>query len=320
MNIKMEKPIKFLNKKDQELFGIVHIPENIPNPSRKYGVILVHSANEGKIGHGRRYVFFARKLCSAGFYVLRFDPHGMGDSEGIIPTCPMSTFWSLIQTGLYVDDTITSIDYFTNEEGVQNITLIGLCAGAATAMLTAGRDVRVGSVIPISMPVIIDDPSIDYLGEKIASSYNSYLVNYIKKIGSLESWRNLLTFKTDYGQIARIFGSWLKKELKLSNKSADKKNEEIKISDRLDFNRYILDSFINFTSRGGRALFIYEDENSRSYREFRDEFQKRYLSQTDKDQGLYEIFTVKDANHLFTQRKWQEAVIERTVLWLKGYK
>ncbi len=313
----MEKTVKFSNIDNYELYGIVHIPEKDLAGNKKEGIIFVHSGASGRIGYGRQYVYYARRLCEEGFYVLRFDPHGMGDSEGNIPTCPMSEFWSLIQTGLYVDDTISSIDYFIHEHEVQDITLIGLCAGAVTAMLTAGKDKRIGSVIPISMPVIIDDPSIDYLGEKSAFNYRSYMANYIKKLGSLESWKRLLTLKINYEQIIRIVRKWLKKELNLFDKLADNNDENFLVSGRLDFNRYILDSFINFTDRDGHVLFIYEDENSRTYKEFRDEFHQRYILQSDKYQELCEVFTIKDANHLFTQRKWQEAVIEKVITWLK---
>ena len=97
----MEMPVEFLNKENQRLFGIVHVPKDGSKRKKKEGVIIA-----GRMNYGRQYVYYARRLCREGFYVLRFDPHGIGDSEGRVPECSWSSFWSNIQTGLYIDDVV----------------------------------------------------------------------------------------------------------------------------------------------------------------------------------------------------------------------
>ena len=308
----MEKPVKFMNKKNQYLFGIIHIPENNSDTDKKEGVIFVHSGGTGRIGYGRLYVHYARRLCNEGFYVLRFDPHGMGDSEGTIPNCSWSTFWSKIQTGLYIDDVLTAIEFFTHEEGIHKITLIGLCAGAVSALLTAGKYSNVDSLILIGIPVLIDDSAVDYQGEISALYYRS---NVIKKVISFENWKRFITLKADYGHILRLAILWLKKEFK-----KPKKNTDTKLTlntDRPDFNRYVLTAFINFMNRKKRILFIY-GTNDVYFKEFQNEFRHKYLLQNDKHYNTYDIYTIEEANHMLTQKKWQDDAIEKILDWLKG--
>ncbi len=315
----MQKPVKFQNSEKQQLFGIVHTPEPNLRQERKEGVILVHSGASGRIGYGRQYVYYARKLCEEGFHVLRFDPHGMGDSEGCIPGCSWHSFWSNIQTGLYVDDVVASIDFFTSEENLQRITLMGLCAGAVSALLTAGRDTRVDALVFFGMPVLVDDVSVDYQGAIPASDYRSHLMKYVHKAVSFENWKRFLTLKTDYRHIFRLVSGWLKKEFSRSRDRASEvavESEASSVLARPDFNRYVLSSFMSFANRGKRVLFIYGTNDSQ-WREFQNEFQARYLSQNGKYRDAYEIYTIEDANHSLAQKKWQDAAIEKSIEWLK---
>lgn len=308
----IEKPVKFLNKENQQLYGIIHIPEDISKRNKREGIILAHSGADGRVGYGRQYVHFARQLCREGFFAFRFDPHGMGDSEGYISSCSWSSLWSFMQTGFYIDDVLTAIDFLIEEENIKKITLMGLCAGAVSAILTSEKHSNVDSLILISMPVFIDDPVVDYRGEISAVDYRS---NLIKKIIPFDSWKRFMTLKADYSHILQLAIVWLKKEFK-----KPKKNSDTKLTldtDRPDFNRYILTSFINFTDRGKRLLFIY-GTNDTYLKDFQNEFQTKYLLENDKYYGMYEVYTIEGANHMLTQKKWQDDAIEKSLDWLKG--
>jgi len=321
----MEIPVKFPNKENQQLFGVLHIPQASGKldgfAPRSEGVIFVHSGASGRIGYGYQYVCYARRLCNEGFYVLRFDPHGMGDSEGYIPDCPWPSYWSVIQTGLYVDDVVIAIDFLTHStENVQSITLVGLCAGAISSLLTAGKDKRVNNLILIGMPVLLDDPSIDYQRDRSVPK-RSYVTKYVRKATSLESWKKFLIRKTEHQKL-KLASIWLRKI---------KKSSDTSTSPNKNFNRYIPTSLMNFTNRRGRVLFIYGTKDS-SWKEFQEN--KRYLSQNIQalvgaihelpyQRGARgsaprkEIYTIENANHLLAQKKWQDIAIEKIIAWLK---
>lgn len=311
----VEKPVEFLNKENQQLSGIVHTPDDSSKQDKQEGVIFV-----GRIGYGRQYVHYARLLCEEGFHVLRFDMHGLGDSRGCIPECSWASYWSNIQTGFFIDDVIAAIDFFNHEENIKRITLISLCAGAVSALLTAGEDKRVDVLILIGMPVLVDDASVDYQGAMPASYYRSHLMKYIHKATSFQSWKRFLTLKTDYNHILRLASVWLRKEFRRSEKwegEASTELEALPNSSRPDFNRYILTSLLSFADRGKRVLFIY-GTNDPTWKQFQNEFQAKYLSQNDKYRDIYEIYTIENANHSLDQEKWQNTAINKITEWLRG--
>lgn len=312
----IETPVKFLNKESQQLSGIVHVPNDNPKGDKQEGVIFI-----GRISYGRQYVYYARRLCEEGFHVLRFDSHGIGDSEGSIPTCPWATFWSQIQTGFFIDDVVAAIDFFNREANIRSITLISMCGGAVSALLTAGKDRRVDSLILIGMPVLVDDISVDYQGRMPVSYYRSHLTQYARKVASFESWKRFLTRRTNYNYILRLASIWLKKEFRKQGQWEGKAPIELEaLSDpgRPDFNRYILTSFINFADRGKRTLFIY-GANDATWKEFQAELRARYLPQNGKYWDAYEVHTIENGNHLLSQRKWQDIVIDKIIYWLSKY-
>jgi hypothetical protein len=73
---------------------------------------------------------------------------------------------------------------------------------------------------------------------------------------------------------------------------------------------------MSFAARRNPILFIY-GANDRAWREFQDEFQTRYLLQNSHYQDIYDIYTIEHANHLMTQRKWQNIALHKIIDWLK---
>lgn len=74
----VERPIAFENQGEQ-IVGVLHLP--IGEGSHP-GVVLCHGFTGNKAESHRLFVHLARTLAKAGFYVLRFDFRGSGDSGG----------------------------------------------------------------------------------------------------------------------------------------------------------------------------------------------------------------------------------------------
>ncbi len=142
----IERPIVFHNK-GQYLNGVLHSPadSNALCPA----VVFFHGFTGTKVEPHRIFVKTARELTDLGFYALRFDFRGSGDSEGD---------FSEMTIGGEISDAIKSIDVLTAMPGVdpERIGILGLSMGGCVAACVSGRDARVKSAVlwaPLS-----DDP------------------------------------------------------------------------------------------------------------------------------------------------------------------
>ena len=141
-----EKPIVFYNN-GQQINGILHSPADcdVPCPA----VVFFHGFTGTKVEPHRIFVKTARELAAIGFYALRFDFRGSGDSEGD---------FSEMTIGGEISDAIKSIDVLTALPGVdvERIGILGLSMGGCVAACVSGQDSRVKSTVlwaPLS-----DDP------------------------------------------------------------------------------------------------------------------------------------------------------------------
>ena len=142
----MERPVVFYNQ-EQQINGILHSPVACDAPCP--AVVFFHGFTGTKVEPHRIFVKTARELAAIGFYVLRFDFRGSGDSGGD---------FSDMTIGGEISDAIKSIDVLTAMPGVDidRIGILGLSMGGCVAACVSGQDTRVKSTVmwaPLS-----DDP------------------------------------------------------------------------------------------------------------------------------------------------------------------
>ena len=142
----IERPVVFYNQ-DQQINGILHAPTG--SDASCPAVAFFHGFTGTKVEPHRIFVKTARELAAIGFYGLRFDFRGCGDSEG--------DFTEMTISG-EVSDAIKSIDVLTAMPGVdpERIGILGLSMGGCVAAFVSGQDARVKSTVmwaPLS-----DDP------------------------------------------------------------------------------------------------------------------------------------------------------------------
>ncbi|MYB00247.1 alpha/beta fold hydrolase [Candidatus Poribacteria bacterium] len=142
----MERPIVFYNK-GQQLNGVLHSPTASDTPCP--AVAFFHGFTGTKVEPHRIFVKTARELAAIGFYALRFDFRGSGDSEGD---------FSEMTIGGEISDAIKSIDVLAAMPGIdtERIGILGLSMGGCVAACVSGQDTRVKSTVmwaPLS-----DDP------------------------------------------------------------------------------------------------------------------------------------------------------------------
>jgi len=141
-----ERPIVFYNQ-GQQINGILHSPT--AHDASCPAVAFFHGFTGTKVEPHRIFVKTARELAAIGFYVLRFDFRGSGDSAGD---------FSEMTIGGEISDAVKSVDVLTAMQGVdpERIGILGLSMGGCVAACVSGQDTRVKSTVmwaPLS-----DDP------------------------------------------------------------------------------------------------------------------------------------------------------------------
>jgi alpha/beta superfamily hydrolase len=203
------QPVVFPNAAGNRLFGMLHQPSTNRNPG--IAIVLLSPGIKGRIAPHRLYVKLARRLCDAGFLVLRFDFYGLGDAEGEVSEKLVADVYGSVSVGRYVDDTIAAMNWLQQEYQTERFVLSGLCGGAITGMFAGARDPRVDALVGLAIPVIqYGDNSMRY--RYLSSGEQSqFRRGYLRRLLDWKSWLRLLTFRSDYSVIAKVFLSPLKR-------------------------------------------------------------------------------------------------------------
>lgn len=291
VSLNSETPVCFKSR-GKNLFGILHRAEN---NSRDVGVILLNAGLQYRVGPHRIYVKIARRLSKLGFFVLRIDFSGIGDSEGEI----RDVHFDLFDT----EDTINAIDLFSKEEKIKKVVLLGICAGARNAIMAAIKDSRVDAIISLSLPVVTDLqkfseaslPGSEAMSKVVAKDYFKV---WMKRALSADSWKRFISFKSENNifSVAKVFFVLI----------TGNKNREY------ERHKPFFDAFEAFLSSKRKALFIYGEKDTILMKEF--EVKLKYL--IDKEKQVYEYYVVPNGAHTFTSVDAEMDVMEKTVNWL----
>jgi alpha/beta superfamily hydrolase len=303
-------PISFVNSDGYRLFGILHKPEE--NVCREECIIILSPGIKSRVAPHRLYVKLARVFYEMGFPVLRFDFHGLGDSEGEIDEKFAADFYGSVQVGRYIDDTLCAMNWLEKKHQISNFILSGLCGGAITGLLTAVNDKRVKGLHSLSIPVVLDGSSIVY-DEFLTSSELERQKNfYLSKLFTMKAWRSwirFLTFQSDYRLIFRSFFS------ASSPKKQDSTTAEEKSATKDNRNPLFLTSFNKMISSKKQIFFIFA-ETDRLYWQFKENFIEFNTISLDEEDNI-DMCVINNANHIFSFNEWQDKLIEETQKWIK---
>ena len=139
----METPIFFENG-NYKLFGVLHSPQsNRPNEQtiKRTGIVLCHPLFEEKLISHRFFVNMARLLADEGFYCLRFDFMGHGDSDGDFENISITS---------QISDICCALSFFKNQTEITAVGLLGVRFGATLAALACSEISGIDFLIMIS--------------------------------------------------------------------------------------------------------------------------------------------------------------------------
>lgn len=195
----LEKPIEFQCKGDT-LRGLLHLPHKIELD--RPAVILLSPGFNCRTARYRLYVHIAREIVNQGWVTLRFDPHGLGDSDGFLAYRNISDLYVDIESGLFVPDVLSAIRYIKEDLGIGSVVLIGLCGGAAATVHTASQTESVVAMVPMELPLkhtfTGEEATINEGATLPLAQADHFLKSYVNKIFSLSAWLNFFSLKSNY--------------------------------------------------------------------------------------------------------------------------
>lgn len=310
-------PVVFANQSGKNLFGMLHVP---PRDRKDTAIIILSPGIKNRVAPHRLYVKMARRFCELGFHVLRFDPEGLGDSEGEIDERFTANLYGSIQVGRFIEDTACAMDWMEKEYGISRCILAGLCGGAITGLLTGARDRRVVALLGLGIPVILDSADIDPSRYITAGELMGLREKYKKKFLNPNAWFRFMTFRSDYRMLFKSFlvsGSKTASDNKpaIACSKIDKKNQIQAID---NFN-VLFPAALNGMLSGNRPILFIFSESDRLFWEYEEKFVRRYPEKEQGERSLLTVKVTKDANHIFSFSEWQKDMIQESVSWLATY-
>lgn len=293
------RPVTFVNRAGTRLAGILHEAGGRGDAA----AILLSPGVKSRVAPHRLYPKIADRLVACGVSVLRFDFHGLGDSEGSVPEPLLQDLYGAIQSGRYVNDTHDAIDWLRGETGVGRVILGGLCGGAITGVLAAAARRDVAGIFGLGLPVSLDGAGVDAVRSMSTGQLAGIRAGYRRKLLDASSWRRLLTLQTDFSLVARSFTAAARGRRPVATPQ--------------NLNPHLAPALFRVLSQGCRVLLLFA-EADRLLAEYREKFEPLHGEALKRHADRLEVRVVKAANHVFTFPEWQQEMREATTSWLHG--
>jgi alpha/beta superfamily hydrolase len=303
-------PVTFENRDGLQLVGVMHEPAT--GASDGVAVVLLSPGIKSRTAPHRLYNKMASALTAQGFRVLRFDFHGLGDSEGAIDDPLLRDVYNSIQRGRFVDDALAALDWMQETLGTTRFIVGGLCGGALTGLLAAERDARVVGLLSLGLPVMLDASAADPMQYMTSGQLRSIRSRYVAKVRDRESWSRLLTFRSDYRLLFRA--------LFKSNRGSHAPAAQSSVGTQTptNLNTRVPPAFLAAVSRGCPMLLAFS-EVDRLYWEFMEKLHEPNRELFDRHARLVEVHVVKSANHVLTFSEWQADMMTAMQRWMERH-
>lgn len=303
--------VVFRNRDGLKLFGILHRPP--PAAERDVGVVFLSPGVKTRVAPHRLYNKMTESLLRQGYPVLRFDFYGLGDSEGELSEPLLADLYASVQDGRYVEDTFCAMDWMQQRLGVKRFVLAGLCGGALTGIIAAGKDRRAQGILALGLPVGLDGRTPDVSRFMTRGQLDRIGEGYMRKLIKPGAWLRLLTFRTDYRMQARalsqkIFGRRPGKPTPVRAEGEIPSN----------LNPLFVPACFDFLARGGRLLLVFSGADRLAW-EFDEKFAQPYAERLGALGASYEVHTIPNANHILSDPRWRREMQEISDAWLAAH-
>ena len=303
----MRETIHRFGPNGQRLFGIIAEPDS--SIADKIGVIF---SGPGLHYHGFYFhiaIKMARYFSANGYYTFRYDPKGVGDSDGDFSPSNFKSYFNMVEKGLFVADHIKAVEYFRNQCNLKKIYTVGLCGGGITGIMAASHSDVLSGAVSISAPVWIHSMTDSQSGGEISRlAAESEMKRYAGSIINARSLWKFITFQADYKNIYRVLKKYF-------NRSGDKLNvDSAHTKDGL--NLFFSNAFWNLMEKNIPVFMVLAE-----YDAVTNEYVERFSAPKAEKLRIFEnILTttiIPKANHKYSDTQSQEQLTEEILAWLK---
>jgi len=276
-NITLQEVIVDIPGSRGVLRGILHCPEKT-STVKKPAVVFLHGWSGCRLGPHRMFVHMARSLSHQGYYSIRFDFNGHGESDGNIAD---STIVSM------VDDVLHVISFMKGKNYADEFALVGICSGSKVAIATTTQCDSVTNLVLWSPEPLGSMRTSTTAFQHVLSRTGEYF----RKLRDLSTWKKLLTGKINLKLVRRAI-------VPSEQPDKDEKSQEDKW----------LEQFKNYQ---GRVLIVYGGKDVPTVNAV-----PKYASFFRQHGILYSTHRVAKSNHSFYSIDWEREVLTVSINWL----
>jgi len=300
--------VSFANQQGNILHGILHEPD--PGTARGACVLLLSPGIKGRVGPHRLYLKIAERLAPLGFHVLRFDYHGLGDSEGAVAEHVLADMYNTIHGGRYANDTIAAMDWMQTNYRVGRFVGSGLCGGSISALLTAERDARIECLLGIGLPTVLEGGPENWAIALSQHQIASIRGSYFGKLADPKSLLRLLSGKSNYSAIAKILRQWLAGPKTAADTATTVQPAAV---DRT--NPRFASAFVSMLESSRAMLLIFSGAD-RLHAQFAENFESHNQQRIHSSRHLYSVHVIPNANHVLSDPAWVAEMLDVSEHWL----
>jgi uncharacterized protein len=299
--------VSFKNRRGLTLYGMLHSPP--AGAARNCCVLLLSPGIKGRIGPHRLYLKLAERLVPMGFHVLRFDFHGLGDSEGDAEEDVLADLYNAIQGGRYVDDTFDAMDWMQLNNRVDRFVGSGLCGGSITALLAAAKDPRICALLGIGLPVTLDGGEATRGRFLTTHQTKEARGQLMQRLAQPWTWSKFLSGRSNYRVIWRVF----RQVLGLKDTRQVLEASAAPVVDNT--NPLAAPAFLGLLRSGRPALLAYSGAD-RLLSQFRERLEERHREALGTFAALYRVHVIAEANHILSDPAWVAELQDVAGGWL----
>ncbi len=304
-------PVTFTNRSGHRLFGVLHTP---PGFSRgDLTVLLLSPGVKMRVGPQRLYVHLTEALLRMGLAVLRFDFHGLGDAEGMLPEAMLRDFYNHIEVGRYVDDTIDAMDWMQREHGASRFILSGLCGGAITGLLTGDRDPRVVGLLALGITPVLAARSAEASRYMTVGQLEQAQQMYVRRLLNPTAWFRLITLRVDFRLIGRIIKHSLRRASPVAQVAP-----AAPLPENDNANPLFPPAFFKMLATRRPMLLVFGGAD-RLHFEYQEKFLDRHGERLKSLPALAQVHVIESANHVLSLTEWQRELLDVSERWLRSH-